>query len=49
MEVTALEGFLYETHFFASREIVINRCNISLLPRAMRLARAIGLILRRIT
>jgi hypothetical protein len=36
MEVTALEGFLYETHFFA-------------LPRAMRLARAIGPILRQLT
>jgi hypothetical protein len=43
MVVTALEGLLY---FFASREIVTSRCNISLLPRAMRLAGAIGLILR---
>jgi hypothetical protein len=48
MEVTALEGLLYETHFFASREIVISRCNISLLPRAMLLASTLCLILRQL-
>lgn len=46
MEAPALEGLLHETHFFASREIVISRCNISILLLPRTLACALCLILR---
>jgi hypothetical protein len=50
MVVTALKGLLYETHFFASREIAFSGCNISILlvPSGLALARTLCLILRQL-